>query len=657
MASALDSLQIKINVFCYTCLNRTRELHPVGDHYDTLKVILADKVLIKDGVKVCWECRGMLRRVKEFQKRCFVSQNTLCRQWARGSVPQALSSVDYGPIRINDVVLKKEDTYVHKVLKDAPIPGNLDCYDTKYFNGLKIEREFEPYMWMSDDMHTVDFWEVNMCEDTIDPIEEASEIILDETNNDDNVQPNNDNLNNSGQPDNDNFNNDDLNNDNLNNSVQPDNNHLNNDDLNNDNLNNSVQPDNDDLNNDNLNNSVQPNNDILNNDTSEIMNMLKENKMSRARMRKEDLEGHYKMVDITRNDLKSFRIKIKFDASELITWRNHARASDFYQKQPYKCHDCVFGFLNLKDKKEHDEKYHNEAVGKWKCDICLMHFASKDLLEAHVVKHYYVYKCLVCGRRYESRRVVKLHMKRHKQALRCAHCAACFPNINAFYKHFKTNHSFVCDHCGKKSRTKYTLEKHMKHHFVPNVCLICNKQYASRNSLRNHCELKHKSTCRELAYCVPCDKQFANAALYKRHVTGSAAHAAERDAGGDKKQFSCPICNNMYSRKTYMMNHYRHVHMKQSKHYCADCDRHFLNRTRYVEHRKYQHEGKTKLKNKLCNICGRGFSANRTLVNHIRTHSGERPYGCAHCDARFTQKHGMVSHVKYIHMKGKRRAF
>uniref|UniRef100_A0A2H1WVC4 SFRICE_036007 n=1 Tax=Spodoptera frugiperda TaxID=7108 RepID=A0A2H1WVC4_SPOFR len=87
-----------------------------------------------------------------------------------------------------------------------------------------------------------------------------------------------------------------------------------------------------------------------------------------------------------------------------------------------------------------------------------------------------------------------------------------------------------------------------------------------------------------------------------------------------KKKYPCPDCSNTYSRRAYMMNHYRHVHMNQSKYYCSTCERHFLNRTRYIDHMRYNHEGVKKEKNKLCNICGRGFAVSEPYATESYAH-------------------------------------
>lgn len=357
-----------------------------------------------------------------------------------------------------------------------------------------------------------------------------------------------------------------------------------------------------------------------------------------------------------RNIFKKSLLRKKFaiKPDSVPEWLQIERDSKYFSSFKFQCDMCIRGFHSADKLKKHNLESHDKSLGEYVCMWCKLRFAVQADLDAHKLTHEFAYECTQCGYRSYSVRRLNAHIQTHR-SIQCLICDLCLPNTRKFDIHYKAMHSvFTCDHCGKRCTTKYMLEKHISRgHVTSHACSLCPRKYKSRSALNKHRGAKHSTSAPELAYCVRCDKQFDSELLYRRHVLNTTAHAHETQIC--KKRVPCPDCGNTYSRHTYMMNHYRHVHKNQSKHYCSQCDRHFLNRTRFVEHMRYNHEGAKREKNKLCNVCGRGFATNRILVNHIRTHSGERPFECEYCSARFTQKHSMLSHVKYIHLKSKRR--
>ncbi|XP_037296144.1 oocyte zinc finger protein XlCOF6-like isoform X3 [Manduca sexta] len=294
-----------------------------------------------------------------------------------------------------------------------------------------------------------------------------------------------------------------------------------------------------------------------------------------------------------------------------------------------------------------------QTSGPYFCDICSSRFKTKQSILHHVKKHRVALECIACEFKCSSPDVMKVHLRSHKSAVQCLTCDLTLQDIKTFRMHYKATHaSFVCDHCGKRCFSKHTLEKHMRHtHNFDNFeCKDCKKRFKNSRSLGKHARMQHVApTSTELAYCVPCDKQFTTRGLYYQHLSRSSKHAAERTVNSSKPKVQCPECSNVYSRKVYMMNHYRHVHVKRTNYYCSICDKYFLNNTRYKGHMRSNHEGGTKVKNKLCTVCGKGFTENRILIHHMRTHSGERPYECSHCSSRFAQKYAMQKHEKTIH--------
>ncbi|XP_063371874.1 GDNF-inducible zinc finger protein 1-like [Cydia amplana] len=157
-----------------------------------------------------------------------------------------------------------------------------------------------------------------------------------------------------------------------------------------------------------------------------------------------------------------------------------------------------------------------------------------------------------------------------------------------------------------------------------------------------HNRRKHVVDTSERNYCVECDLQFTNSLLYNEHVKRSTKHRT-------KPRVPCPSCDKTYSKRVYMTNHFNLEHLKESKFVCPLCDRRFLNGFRLRYHVKYYHEKAPKPKNHMCSYCGKGFNTRRILDNHVRTHTGERPFACEHCTAAFAQATALKTHVRSAH--------
>lgn len=49
-----------------------------------------------------------------------------------------------------------------------------------------------------------------------------------------------------------------------------------------------------------------------------------------------------------------------------------------------------------------------------------------------------------------------------------------------------------------------------------------------------------------------------------------------------------------------------------------------------------------------CGICGKELLSAYTLANHMRSHTGERPYGCSVCEKFFKTKSNLSEHYKLV---------
>ncbi|KAJ8706561.1 hypothetical protein PYW07_012639 [Mythimna separata] len=157
----------------------------------------------------------------------------------------------------------------------------------------------------------------------------------------------------------------------------------------------------------------------------------------------------------------------------------------------------------------------------------------------------------------------------------------------------------------------------------------------------------HNKTAHDIgvaAYCVECDKQYRDVYRYRWHLANSTRHRHH-----DKHRIPCPGCDKVFSKNIYMKDHYNLVHLKFYKYRCEQCDKNFIRNADLVKHTRRVHEGILPPKNKICYICGRGFSTNKILTNHLRTHTGEKPFVCTICNARFAQSTALSAHARAIH--------
>ena len=53
--------------------------------------------------------------------------------------------------------------------------------------------------------------------------------------------------------------------------------------------------------------------------------------------------------------------------------------------------------------------------------------------------------------------------------------------------------------------------------------------------------------------------------------------------------------------------------------------------------------------NHKCNICGKFYQSAAVLRQHLRIHTGEKPFKCNICDKKFNQKSNLKTHIKNLH--------
>ncbi|XP_028176921.1 zinc finger protein 250-like isoform X2 [Ostrinia furnacalis] len=292
---------------------------------------------------------------------------------------------------------------------------------------------------------------------------------------------------------------------------------------------------------------------------------------------------------------------------------------------------------------------HKKTTGTYICDVCNRRLSQKSQLLRHIRRHFVKYYCKLCKFRCKIKEEGMKHLVNdHRKVFQCLKCELAFASRQEFSQHYKEWHEkFVCDHCGVSFKMRYCIKDHIRKQHSPFECAPCNKKFARYNGLWFHNKVCHPppSDGPPLgAYCVECDKRFPDVYRYKWHLQNSVKHTPKK-----KIRVPCPDCSKVFSKNIYMKDHYNLVHLKNFKYRCEECDKNFVRNADLVKHRRKIHEGILPPKNKICYVCGRGFTTNEILSHHLRTHSGERPHQCTACPAAFAQRAALRAHKRTPH--------
>lgn len=175
--------------------------------------------------------------------------------------------------------------------------------------------------------------------------------------------------------------------------------------------------------------------------------------------------------------------------------------------------------------------------------------------------------------------------------------------------------------CNQKLDTKALLKDHVRNHFKPYVCLIC-------------------------------DKELIGDAQYDYHI--NHAHSIHLKA---KRSFKCRLCLERFSSDELLKKHVKQLHHKAkpekiSKGFsgvpvaCNFCARIFSTEAAAIRHQLMTHSEDYNYKKFICDYCRKGFSRKNNLILHIRTHTGVKPFHCEKCPKQFANPSGLITHQR-----------
>ncbi|XP_029017248.1 zinc finger protein 131 isoform X1 [Betta splendens] len=184
-------------------------------------------------------------------------------------------------------------------------------------------------------------------------------------------------------------------------------------------------------------------------------------------------------------------------------------------------------------------------------------------------------------------------------------------------------------------------------------CNKCDRSFKLYYHLKQHLKT-HLGSLDKPHVCSHCGKAYTREAALKQHVSTFHFEAEEQAQNNkpQKKVHVCEYCKKQFDHFGHFKEHLR-KHTGEKPYECPDCHERFARNSTLKCHMAacQNGAGAKKGRKKLyeCQVCSSVFNSWEQFKDHLVSHTGDKPNHCTMCDLWFTHPKDLNAHLKDIH--------